>query len=179
MIRPGQRRTPPCPLTRRLATCVPFMGSDRRSCQVRLAQWLEHQTVNLAVTGSTPVPTPQAENLPPSGPREAGQRVIGHQRPATGGAEDSGQSVPWGGFRRNRRLARHAAAEWQHGRVPCSAWIPLPLASGKRQRMPGDSPQGFAPAATSQAETAVPPQAMWMLKRHSALGRVIAAGSAA
>ena len=33
MMRPGQRRTPPCPLTRRLATCVPLMGSDRRSCQ--------------------------------------------------------------------------------------------------------------------------------------------------
>ena len=110
MIRPGQRRTPPCPLTRRSATCVPFMGSDRWSCQVRLAQWLEHQTDNLAVTGSTPVPTPQAENLPPSGPREAGQRVIGHRRPATGGAEDSGHSVPWGGSRRNRRLGEHAAA---------------------------------------------------------------------
>ena len=73
----------------------------------------------------------------------------------------------------------HAAAAWQHGRVPCSAWIPLSPAFGKRQRMPGDSPLGFALAATSPAETAVPPQALWMLKRHSALVRVIAAGSAA
>ena len=36
----------------------------------RLAQWVEHQTMNLAVTGSTPVPTPQAENLLASGPKE-------------------------------------------------------------------------------------------------------------
>ena len=41
---------------------------------------VEHQTDNLAVTGSTPVPTPQAKHLLRCGPREAGQRVIGHRR---------------------------------------------------------------------------------------------------
>jgi hypothetical protein len=105
--------------------------------------------------------------------------VIGHRRMSDRRRRRFRAIRPMGGAWRNRRLARHAAAEWQHGRVPCSAWIPLPPASGKRQRMPDDSPQGFAPAATSQAEIAVPPQAMWMLKRHSALRRVIDAGSAA
>jgi hypothetical protein len=38
---------------------------------------------------------------------------------------------------------------------------------------------GLALATTSRAETAVPPSATWMLKRHSALVRVIAAGPAA
>ena len=42
-------------------------------------------------------------------------------------------------------LNRYAAVEWQRGRVPCSAWIPLPPASGKWQWMPGDLYQGFAP----------------------------------
>ena len=110
----------------------------------RLAQWVERQAINLAVAGSTPVPTARRENATLTGPREAGQRVIRYRWPATGGNEDSGQSVPWGGPQRNRRLVRNAAAAWQHARGPCSAWIPLPPASGKRQQMPGDSPQGFA-----------------------------------
>ncbi len=57
------------------------------------------------------------------------------------------------GFRAIRPMGRnsaesalnwYAAVTWQHDRVPCSAWIPLPPASGKRQRMSGDSPRGFA-----------------------------------
>ena len=60
---------------------------------------VEHQTKDLAVTGSTPVPTPQAKHLLRCGPREVGQRVIGHWQLATGGAEDSGQSVLRDGFR--------------------------------------------------------------------------------
>ncbi len=148
----------------------------------RLAQWIEHQTVNLAVAGSTPVPTPQADQRPATNAGRrcpAGQRVIGHRRPASDGDEDSGPTAHWGSSRRNRRPRKHTVVRWQHGRVPCSAWIPLSPASGKRQRMPGDSPQGFGPSATSPAETAASPQAMRMLKRHSALVRVIAAGSAA
>ena len=31
---------------------------------------------------------------------------------------------------------------WQHGQVPCSAWIPLSPAFGKRQRMSGNSRRG-------------------------------------
>ena len=37
----------------------------------------------------------------------------------------------------------------------------------------------LSPTATSQAEPAVQPKAMWKLKRHSAFVRVITAGSAA
>ena len=39
------------------------------------------------------------------------------------------------------RSARHR--RWQHGRVPCSAWIPLRRAFGKRQRMSGDLRRGL------------------------------------
>jgi hypothetical protein len=70
-------------------------------------------------------------------------------------------------------------AAWQHGQVPCSAWIPLSPAIGKRQWMFGKSVRGFALATTNRTEAAVPPRALWMLKRHSALVRVIAAGPAA
>ena len=77
---------------------------------------VEHQTITLAVAGSTSVPTPQAENLLPSGPREAGQRVIGHRRPAIGGAEDSGHSVHGAGpggidVQGSMRLPRGSTAE--------------------------------------------------------------------
>ena len=50
-----------------------------------------------------------------------------------GGAEDSGQFALRGDSRWNRRPRAHAAAAWQHGQVPCSAWIPLSPAYGKRQ----------------------------------------------
>jgi hypothetical protein len=72
-----------------------------------------------------------------------------------------------------------APVQWQHGQVPCSAWIPLSPAFGKRQWMFGNTASGFAPATANRAEAAVPPKALWMLKRHSAFVRVIAAGPAA
>ena len=71
---------PVAPSSRRLVACVPYMGSDRRSCQLWLAQWIEHQTFNLAVVGSTPTPTSRLITCHQRGPREAGQRVIGHRR---------------------------------------------------------------------------------------------------
>ena len=121
----------------------------------------EHQTKDLAVTGSTPVPRPQAEHLLQRGPREAGQRVIGHRRSVSP-------------FRSTRALRG-----WQHVRVPCSAWIPLPPATGQAAVDVRRLASGLAPATTSRTEAAVRPMATWMLKRHSALVRVIAAGSAA
>jgi hypothetical protein len=54
---PGQRRTPPRPARRRWATCVPHMGSNEGRYRAWLAQWKEHQTATLGVTGSTPVPS--------------------------------------------------------------------------------------------------------------------------
>ena len=82
-----------------------------RSGRHRLAQWVEHQTDNLAVAGSTPVPTPQAANLHQTlkafeqSPREADDRSIG---------------------RVNRRVVASAkrAVARQHEPRLCSAWIP-------------------------------------------------------
>lgn len=50
---PGQRRT-----ARHSVRCVPCMGSNEGDAEPppRLAQEVEHQIVNLAVTGSSPVP---------------------------------------------------------------------------------------------------------------------------
>ena len=101
--------------------------------------------------------------------------MIGHRRLATGGDEDSGQSAPWGGgigaqpvcgcrvATRPRAMQCVDTASTSLRQTAKDAWRLAP---------------GLCPAATSPAETAVPPQAMWMLKRHSALVRVIVAGSA-
>ena len=145
----------------------------------RLAQWVEHQTVNLAVTGSTPVPTPQAENLLPTRPEGGGpmcDRPPAAERPAARGFR---ADCSWGSARRNRRPRRSRLSAWQHGRVPCSAWIPLSPAFGKRQRMSGNSRRGLPRRRRAGRNLPCRRKAMWMLKRHSALVRVIAAGSAA
>jgi hypothetical protein len=63
-MRPDQRRASPRPPARRLAARVPYMGSDRKPCQREVSSTVEHQTKNLAVTGSTPVPTPRALTKP-------------------------------------------------------------------------------------------------------------------
>ena len=54
---------------------------------------VEHQTVNLAVTGSTPVPTPQARKGLLQAAPEAGQCVIGHRRPSDQQRENSGHTA--------------------------------------------------------------------------------------
>jgi hypothetical protein len=121
-MRPDQRLAASRPHARRLATCVPYVGSDRKPCQREVSSVVEHQTVNLAVTGSTPVPTPRAQKARyKGGPREAGQRAISHRLPRL--------SVLPIDMRR---------PEWRHARVPCSAWIPIQPAFGKRRRMSGD-----------------------------------------
>ncbi len=43
-VSPGQRRAMPCPHSRRLAVCVPQMGSNQGRHRARLAQRVEHQT---------------------------------------------------------------------------------------------------------------------------------------
>ncbi len=179
LIRPGQRRTPPCPPARRLATCVPFMGSDRRSCQpcVTVSSVVEHQTVNLAVAGSTPVPRPQAENLLQAARgRRANVRSATGER-AAGGVEESGPS-PSSGSRRNRRkLGTPSRVAARATAMQCVDTA----STGLRQAATdvGRLASGLAPAATSPMEVAVPPKATLMLKRHSAFVRVIAASSAA
>ena len=133
--RPGQRRTPFRPHRRRLAMCVPCMGSDEGRYRAWLAQWVEHQTMNLAVTGSTPVPTPRAEHplldakastMKPDG----GGRSYG--RPTTRVGASSRWSL-------DDRLCAGSQDEpgkmvltcrWQHIWMPCSTWIPLRPAFG-------------------------------------------------
>ena len=44
-------------------THVPYMGS-KRTCRFRLAQLAEHQTMNLDVTGSNPVPPNRLKTCP-------------------------------------------------------------------------------------------------------------------
>jgi hypothetical protein len=50
---------------------------------------------------------------------------------------------------------------------------------GKRQWIFGNLQLGLPRKATSRTEPAVQPKVLWKLKQHSALVRVIAAGSAA
>jgi len=51
----------------------------------------------------------------------------GHLRPATGGVEDSGQSAQRANPRGIGAPTGTRPRGWQHGRVPCSAWIRRPL----------------------------------------------------
>jgi hypothetical protein len=87
--------------------------------------------------------------------------VIGHRRPTTGSDEDSGQSVPWGGLRWNRRstglrLPRGSTAEchvvrgYRFHRPPASGsgcWATRPRA------LPGgDEPGGNGRAAAGHVD---------------------------
>ena len=78
-IRPGQRRTAPCPRKRLSATCVPHMGSDQGSIYSEVSSVVEHQTENLAVAGSTPVPNRRLVTCSKGGPRVADVRAVGRR----------------------------------------------------------------------------------------------------
>jgi hypothetical protein len=83
-----------------------------------LAQWIEHQTLNLAVTGSTPVPN--AAKAARGAPVSAVQQPAGagKRRSAAGTALiDAGP--------RGARASRCVTCRRQHKTVPCSAQIPL------------------------------------------------------
>ena len=74
----GQRRPDP--------SCRIWVGVFRtwiltRTMSLRLAQWKEHQTMNLAVTGSTPVPNPaDLRELAPPGAKASTSRPEGGGR---------------------------------------------------------------------------------------------------
>ncbi len=111
------------------------MGSDEGRYRAWLAQWVEHQTMNLAVTGSTPVPTPRAEHplldakastmKPDGGGRSYGwpmtrvgasSRRSLDDRLCAGSQDEPGKMV--------------LPCRWQHIWMPCSTWIPLRPAFG-------------------------------------------------
>ena len=135
------------------------MGSDQRWCQARLAQRVEHQTKDLAVAGSTPVPTPQAENLLhgmesiPSSPKAADVCAIGRRhgqaycssglsnnRPSGGSCDEPAAIVlPW----RGSTAECHVVRGYRFHRLP---------ASGSGCLATRD--WGYCPAAKSLDETA-------------------------
>jgi hypothetical protein len=61
-----------------------------------------------------------------------------------GGVEDAGQSVPWGGLRWNRRPTDMRLPRGSTAKCHVVRGYRFHRPEGKRQRMPGDSPQGFA-----------------------------------
>jgi hypothetical protein len=126
---------------------------------MRLAQRIEHQTKDLAVTGSTPVP-PRGRKPAPTRPEEGGPTS---DRP------------PAGVCRRFVRLASPLLA----ARPSAMQCADTEFAGhGPNGRGCSATRAGSSPATTSRAEAALPPEATRILKRHSALVRVIAAGSA-
>jgi hypothetical protein len=133
----------------------------------------EHQSKELAVTGSTPVPH-QGEK--PSHDAARGRRASrairhrGDQRPP---APTSSRSPSSCGCRRESASSRHAVVRWQHDRVPCSARIPLPPTFGQAATDVWRLAR-TCPGLTSQTEIAAKPKARRLLKRHSAPASVIA-----
>ena len=159
-IRLAQRRTPHCPPAEAVGDVRSAHGFRRMSCHSEVSSMAEHQLGKLAVTGSTPVP-PRGRKPAPTRPEGGGPTS---DRPPAARIGVSFDTRPRG---------------WQHVRAPCSAWIPLPRAIGQAAVDVRRLAPGLAPATTSRTEAAVQPTATRMLKRHSALVRVIAAGSAA
>ena len=113
--------------------CVPRMGFNE-GCfdnhHLWLAQWIEHQTMNLAVAGSTPVPPASVKNSlrarkrPPPRPEGVG-RPFG--RLPVGCVHPTMRNLGWLNLRVGRRvnlLLRCTAGWQQHVPVPCSAQIP-------------------------------------------------------
>jgi hypothetical protein len=78
----GARR--PVLLKRPLATCVPHMGSNQGGIDLGLAQWVEHQTLNLDVAGSTPVPDRRPKTCSKEGPKAANVSAVGRSQMETG-----------------------------------------------------------------------------------------------
>ncbi len=180
LIRPGQRRTLPRPQTRRSVACVPFMGSDRRSCQVRLAQWLEHRLWKLAVAGSTPVPRPQVpQTLAPSGPREAGQCVIGHRRASDRQRRGIRTVCPSGDSRRNRRKPGTRFAAGSTAECHAVRGYRFDWPKGKRQWMSGDLRRGLPRRRQARGKLLCRPRLRRCSNDTPHSERVIATGSAA
>ena len=79
---------------------------------------------------------------PPAGERPAALRNL--------------DGLPTGRLQEESASNRHATVRWQHGRAPCSAWIPLsPVAEG---RLPGlasnhDGPRPDAARSTDAVES--------------------------
>ena len=161
--RPGHGLTRrPVPSTRPvLGDARPRTGSDR-SGRVKPGQpsrTKDHKMRILAVAASTPVPRPQAGRPAPTRPAtNVGRRCPAGERvpSATGGWLSIGDVEDRGRLRicgqSSLSNCRRGSIRLSGGSrpVPCSARIPLSPASGKRQRMPGDSPQGFGPSATGR-----------------------------
>ena len=130
----GQRRTVPSVAIRHRV----FRTWDlTRTMSLRLAQWGEHQTEDLEVTGSTPVPTTNESAVDRqtqkasqrSGPREAGICRISH-------LSTSGLATPRSqiGYGQEAGVAKalFAIERWQQEEAPCSAWIPLSPVAERR-----------------------------------------------
>jgi hypothetical protein len=135
-------------------------------------------TVDLAVTGSTPVPTRRLITCPtrpegggptcdrPSAASDRRRRGFWATRPMGAGPGGIGAQPAYGCHVAARPSAMQCVDTASTGfrQAAVDAWRLAP---------------GPGPVATSQVKAAVSPKAVWMLKRHSAPGRVIAAGPAA
>ena len=105
------------------------MGS-KEAFHAWLAQLAEHQTKDLAVTGSTPVPpTAGCEPAPPW--PEGGGRLTDRPMLARMFAEPGDFRTAIMGWPGLNLIEAICVQQWQHKQVPCSARIPLPAASGK------------------------------------------------
>ena len=101
---------------------------------------------------------------PPAGQRPAALRILGRLPLGQFPEESASQEA------RRRVAARPSAMQCVD-----TAFTGLGQAAVDVRRITS----GLASATIGRTDAAVPPKAMWMLKRHSALGRVIAAGPAA
>ena len=123
LMPPGQRRTGRDP------TLDSWLGVFRTwvvtmAVQAWLAQLAEHQTEDLAVAGSIPVPPTAGESLrrrgavtPDSSPRETGARLVGSP-PVTA---PSGRRFRSAGLRVGLRTNPHAASVSWRAATPTSA----------------------------------------------------------
>lgn len=162
MIRPGHRRTASCPLRRRLAACVPKMGSDRGRVN-RFAQRIEHQTANLGTRVRLPYQHQGAENATMTGPREAGERAVGPRRMSCRSCRRRG---PWS---MRPGLAATAAgsigrrASTHRGHAVRGYRFHRP--SGKRRQKEGDSRQGLVPSGDDPDRSPASLEGLWKLNR--------------
>lgn len=103
---------------------------------------------------------------PPAGERPGALRILGRLSIGDGLSEES---ASW--------EARDDPVAARPNAMQCvdTAFIGLGQPAGDVRQFAS----GLASATISRTDAAVPPKARWMLKRHSAFGRVIAVGPAA
>ena len=162
-MRQGQRRESPRPPMRRSAVRVPYMGSDRKPCQPVVSSVGRAPDQESGCDGfdsRTNVAGRKTARYQES-PREAGQRVIGHR---TAGMSAFSSTCGVDGS----MSERHAVRGYRFCQSSaCRRWMSCKLR------------WGLAPLATSITKPPCRPKVLQKLKRHSALVRVITAGSAA